>query len=143
MSLLEKVIEIISKGDQELTLEIKNQGSGRVLLKVSPLVGNVAENASEAEKQLKAALSVPLKVVGSLSEIESSIVSRIESYKVQRTAWEKQLLTINNKINDASSEENKKGSVKVPDSKAEAVKEVVASVNNAVEETVLEDDFEL
>jgi len=104
MSFLEQIIPILSKSTLELDLKIKRQHDGSVILNVKPIVGEVSANASDAEKQLKAAMSVPLKVSGSVEEIERDLSERIHNYQSARNGWDMQLMTINSKVDSANSE---------------------------------------
>ena len=91
MSLLTTIIPLLSRSTGKLNIEIQGMGDGRIKAIVSPLVGEIAEGASEEERKLKAALSMPLKCIGSPNEIESDLDSHVRNFVFKRNQWEASL----------------------------------------------------
>mgnify|MGYP000317675541 CR=1 FL=1 len=90
MSLLETLMPLMSESCVKLDLSI-TAANGDICLRVSPLVGEVNSSATSEVKRLKAALAVPLKINGTLGEIEAGLVERVRGYVVRRNDWEAQL----------------------------------------------------
>lgn len=91
MSLITTLIPLISQSTSKLSLEIQGLGDGRVKAIVSPLVGEMPENASEEQRKLKAALAMPLRCIGSPSAIEQDLADHIRSFVWKRNEWEARL----------------------------------------------------
>ena len=94
MSLLKNILPILASSTLELNLSIKRCGKDEVLVRVAPVIGEVSEDASDLVRQLKSALSVPLKVVGTVEVIESTLTQRVASYQAKRNQWQNQVLSI-------------------------------------------------
>lgn len=91
MSLITTLIPLISQSTSKLSLEIQGLGDGRVKAIVSPLVGEIPENASEEHRKLKAALAMPLRCIGTPSAIEQDLAEHVRSFVHKRNAWEASL----------------------------------------------------
>lgn len=137
MSLLETIIPLITKSTSTLDISIQGNTEGAVV-RITPIGGAISETAGEEEKQLRAALSTPLKVTGSLSQIESELVSRIKTYKTKRNEWERELERIDSKVSGAKNAQNNDQTNK----QATKSDEVIKPDNNE-EDVVDELDFTL
>lgn len=91
MSLLTTLIPLLSRSTTKLVIELNGEGDGRVKAIVSPLVGEMPENASEEQRKLKAALAMPLRCIGSPSAIEQDLADHVRNYVWKRNEWEARL----------------------------------------------------
>lgn len=91
MPLLTTILPLLSHSTTKLVIELNGEGDGRVKAIVSPLVGEIPENASEEHRKLKAALAMPLRCIGSPSVIEDDLANHIRSYVYKRNEWEARL----------------------------------------------------
>lgn len=91
MSLLTTLIPLLSQSTTKLVIELNGEGDGRVKAIVSPLVGEMPENASEEQRKLKAALAMPLRCIGSPSVIEEDLADHVRKYVWKRNEWEARL----------------------------------------------------
>lgn len=98
MALLEKILSILVEPNQEININIHSLGDEKFKLQIIPENGVIAESASETERLLHAALSLPMTVQGTLSEIEESICTAIDEFKEPRSDWQKQVQLMNSKI---------------------------------------------
>ena len=140
MSLLEALLPIIDKSTTKIEISLEGSGEG-VLMRVSPVLGHVPENAGEAEKKLRAALSVPLKVVGSINQIEAELVERVSTYQAKRNQWQSEFDAIDTSVEPVKVAPTKAESKPDTTNSAQKTPETVSNTAAVVPE--IEDDFEL
>ncbi|TNC80230.1 MAG: hypothetical protein C9356_14985 [Oleiphilus sp.] len=105
MSLLETIIPLLSKSTQRLDFSVAGTGDG-VCMRITPIVGKVREDATEQERKLYGALSVPLKLEGRLEEIEAAVVERVRDYLSYRNEWQAKLASIHADLGESVASDN-------------------------------------
>lgn len=97
MNLIEALKPIIGSTTAKVTLEVSaNQKvAGEMVVVVRPVVGVVANNASEELKHLCAALATPIKVIGTPEVIEQEIAAVVGEQAGHRNSWDAQAAELN------------------------------------------------
>lgn len=87
MTLLTALTPMLEKAGTQLNLSITANADHTLTVVITPLVGPVPNNASEALKKLKAAFSTPIRITGNADEIEILLAEHINEQAPQRNAW--------------------------------------------------------
>lgn len=138
MNLIESVRPIIGSKTAKVVLEVSANPkvAGEMVVVVRPLVGPVAETASEELKQLMAALATPIKIIGTPEVIERDLAAAVSEQAGHRSSWSDRAAALNAMIAGGASSDAKKSGSGTPKTaspaKPEAQKqESTASAENA------------
>lgn len=117
MSLISAVRSIIGTKTAKVVLEVSANPKveGEMVVVVRPLVGPVADNASEELKQLCAALATPIKIIGTPDVIEQEFAAAVSEQADHRSSWDSRAAELEAMIAAGARTDAKK-----PDSKAES-----------------------
>jgi|AntRauTorcE11897_2_1112592.scaffolds.fasta_scaffold32751_2 hypothetical protein len=90
MSLIEALKPIIGSKTAKVALEVSANPKveGEMVVVARPMVGPVANNASEELKQLCAALATPIKVIGMPDVIEKELAAAVSEQASHRNSWD-------------------------------------------------------
>lgn len=90
MSLINAVRPILGSKTGKVTLDISAnpKAEGELVVVARPVVGPVANNASEELKQLCAALATPIKIIGTPDVIEKEFADVIAEQASYRSSWD-------------------------------------------------------
>jgi len=116
--MLEEVIKVVAENDVNCDISINSLGNGKAVLRLSPIVGEIKESASDYEKKLKAALAMPLKVKGTPEEIKESLVEHVKTFVESRSGWMDKLKELDKEIAKAKPKPKQEGEVTAPKRKA-------------------------
>lgn len=113
-SLIETLKPLLGTQTARLAITIEPASGGQFALTITPLVGAVDEKAPEELKQLKAALSMPFKLVNTPEALEAELVDHIERFQTPRVDWETRAATLSAAISQAAANDTKSAQTKPP-----------------------------
>ena len=110
MSLIEALKPIIGSKTAKVTLEVSANPKvkGEMVVVARPVVGPVANNASEELKQLCAALATPIKVIGMSDVIEKELAAAVSEQAGHRSSWDARAAELEAKISSGAKADAKK-----------------------------------
>lgn len=104
MSLLNAILPILNSRTAKVVFEISANANvaGEIVVVTKPIVGPVSDTASHELKQLCAALSTPLKAIGTPETIEAELYAVVAEQAPQRNSWANRATELDAMIADAA-----------------------------------------
>lgn len=119
MSLIEALKPIIGSKTAKVALEVSANPKveGEMVVVARPVVGPVANTASEELKQLCAALATPIKVIGTPDVIEKELAAAVSEQAGHRSSWDARAAELDALIANGAKADAKKSGGKVGEKK--------------------------
>lgn len=119
MSLINAIRPIIGSKTAKVALEVSANPKveGEMVVVARPVVGPVANNASEELKQLCAALATPIKVIGTPDVIEKELAAAVSEQAGHRNSWDARAAELDALIASGAKADAKKSGGKAAEKK--------------------------
>lgn len=110
MNLLTAITPIINSKTAKVTLDItaSPKAEGQLIVVARPVAGPVSDKAPEELKQLVAALSTPIKVIGTPDDIEQAFADAVNEQASTRTSWASRAASLESQIATSAQADQKK-----------------------------------
>lgn len=83
MSLFANIAPALNKGGK-MTISVEALDGGKLAVLISPILGAAPESMTPEIEQLRAALSIPLRVTGTAEELDAELMGKLSRYHVSR-----------------------------------------------------------
>lgn len=119
MNLINAIRPIIGSKTAKVALEVSANPKveGEMVVVARPVVGPVANNASEELKQLCAALATPIKVIGTPDVIEKELAAAVSEQAGHRSSWDARAAELDALIASGAKADAKKSGGKAAEKK--------------------------
>ena len=119
MNLINAIRPIIGSKTAKVALEVSANPKveGEMVVVARPVVGPVANNASEELKQLCAALATPIKVIGTPDVIEKELAAAVSEQAGHRSSWDARAAELDALIASGAKADAKKSGGKASEKK--------------------------
>jgi PRTRC genetic system protein E len=119
VNLINAIRPIIGSKTAKVALEVSANPKveGEMVVVARPVVGPVANNASEELKQLCAALATPIKVIGTPDVIEKELAAAVSEQAGHRSSWDARAAELDALIASGAKADAKKSGGKASEKK--------------------------
>jgi len=133
------ITPIINSKTAKVTLDItaNPKAEGQLIVVARPVAGPVSDKAPEELKQLVAALSTPIKVIGTPDDIEQAFADAVNEQASTRTSWASRAASLESQIATGAQADQKKAPQKATGQTATA-SPAQTTAQKAVEEVKAE-----
>lgn len=106
--MLKQLTSLLNGDDDTITLKLKKQ-SGKIRLIVTPSLGALPDDASDAMQKAHEAFSMPLLIVEKVENLESALEKHLESYLPQHQEASYAIEHINRLVGESAKELKERG----------------------------------